>query len=122
VAEPVILVIEDDVDVREALADALGYAGLGVELAEDGQVGLDRLHAGCSPAVILLDLRMPRMSGEGFLQAIRADARFEHVPVITMTGGGDAVEDGVVVARLRKPFDLDQLLEIVVSLCGPVHA
>jgi CheY-like chemotaxis protein len=122
VATPIILVVEDDADVRDALAEALGGAGLRVELAVDGQDALERLRAGCMPAAILLDLRMPRMSGELFLRSIRAEPRLEHLPVITMTAGADSVEDDDVVARLRKPFDLDQLLEIVVSLCPAVRA
>lgn len=122
VAAQVILVVEDDADMREALAEAMADAGLLVERAEDGEAALERLRAGCSPAAILLDLRMPRMSGERFLRTIRGDHRFAHLPVITMTAGTDGVEDGEVVAHLRKPFDLEQLLEIVVSLCEAAPA
>jgi len=112
------LIIEDDADVREALALALEDAGVAVEVAVDGADGLARLRAGPPPAVILLDLRMPRLGGEEFLHEMRADPRYEHVPVITMTAGADATDDPEVLAHLHKPFDLEDLLQIVLSLTG----
>ena len=110
-----ILIIEDDPDVREALAEALDGAGLSVDVAVDG---LDRLRAGPIPSLILLDLRMPRLCGEEFLRAMRGDEALARVPVITMTAGTDPEDDGDVVAHLHKPFDLQDLLEIVVSVVG----
>ncbi len=115
-ARKAILVIEDDADVRAALAEALGDAGLCVELAVDGASGLAQLRGGARPAVIVLDLRMPRLGGLEFLQAMRADPELEHIPVITMTAGADPPGTRDVVAHLHKPFDLDALLEIVRSL------
>jgi len=110
-----ILLIEDDADVRAALAEALGEAGLHVDVAVDGVGGLEQLRGGAHPAVIVLDLRMPRLGGVEFLHEMRADPRFEHIPVITMTAGFEA--DGEeAVAHLHKPFDLEDLLEIVLSL------
>ena len=113
-----ILIIEDDADVREALALALADAGVAVEVAVDGMDGLARLRAGPPPSVILLDLRMPRLGGEEFLREMRADPRHEHVPVITMTAGADPADDPEVLAHLHKPFDLESLLQIVLSLTG----
>jgi CheY-like chemotaxis protein len=110
-----ILIIEDDADIREALTDAMtGVAE--VVVAADGLEGLARLREGPRPAVILLDLRMPRLGGEEFLRELRADRRFEHVPVITMTAGTSVAEGSDIVARLHKPFDLEDLLRIVESL------
>ncbi len=111
-----ILVIEDDADVRAALAEALQDAGLRVHLAVDGVDGLDMLNAGPRPCVIVLDLRMPRLGGLEFLRDMRADPRFEHIPVISMTAGTETPGRGEVLAHLGKPFDLDALLEIVLSL------
>ncbi len=114
-----ILIIEDDADVRETLGDALRGAGLGVDVAVDGVDGLERLRSGEVPSVILLDLRMPRLCGEEFLRAIRADEAYEHIPVITMTAGSDPAERREVVAHLHKPFEMDDLLQMVLSLVGP---
>jgi DNA-binding response OmpR family regulator len=112
-----ILVIEDDADVREALAEAMRAAGFAVDVAVDGADGLVRLRGGPPPSLILLDLRMPRLCGAEFLRAMRDDEAHARVPVITMTAGGDRRQDGVL-AHLHKPFDLDDLLEIVRSVVG----
>jgi len=114
-----ILVIEDDPGVREALEDALRGAGMGVDSAVDGIDGLERLRRGLSPSVILLDLRMPRLDGQAFLRELRADPRHAAVPVITMTAGTAAPGREDVLAHLQKPFDLDDLLGIIGSLCEP---
>lgn len=111
-----ILIVEDDADVREALADALSEDGTEVVMAVDGIDALARLREGLRPSVILLDLRLPRLGGEGFLRELRADPRFEHVPVITMTGGSGAAQGTDIVARLQKPIDVDDLRAIVMSL------
>jgi len=114
---PAVLIIEDDADVREALADALSGSGVEVTLAVDGLDGLERLETGvATPAVILLDLRMPRLGGEAFLQRIRADSRWEDIPVITMSAGSPRPGEAAVKAHLQKPFELDDLTRIVLSL------
>lgn len=113
-----ILVVEDDADVRDALAEAMRHAGLLVDVAVDGMDGLERLRAGIMPALVLLDLRLPRLGGEELLRAMREDEELAHVPVITMTAGSDPADGGDVVAHLHKPFELDDLLEIVLSVVG----
>lgn len=117
-----VLVIEDDIDVRETLAEELAAAGLHVRVAADGVNGLEQLRRGPPPCVIVLDLRMPRLGGEEFLGVMRADPRFEHIPVITMTAGPDAPDRRDVLAHLEKPFDLDDLRKIVLSLAEPTAA
>jgi CheY-like chemotaxis protein len=111
-----ILIVEDDADIRESLAEAMSDGGIEVVVAADGVDALERLHRGARPAVILLDLRLPRLGGQEFLAELRADSRFEHVPVITMTAGTSRAEGDEIVARLRKPFDLHDLRQIVESL------
>ncbi len=122
VARNRILIIEDDADVREALGDAMRDAGLAVEVAVDGVDGLERLRQGAAPSLILLDLRMPRLCGEAFLRAMREDEAYEHVPVITMSAGSDPEDGRDVVAHLHKPFDLHDLLQIVLSVVGATLA
>jgi CheY-like chemotaxis protein len=111
-----ILIVEDDADIREALAEAMRDAGADVEVAADGIDALERLRAGPCPAVVLLDLRLPRLNGQAFLDQLRADARYEHLPVITMTAGAARAEGEEIVARLHKPVDVDDLRRIVESL------
>jgi CheY-like chemotaxis protein len=111
-----ILIVEDDPDIRDALAEAMAEDGAEVIVAADGIDALERLQSGPRPSVILLDLRLPRLGGAEFLRQLRADPRFELVPVITMTAGSGQAESSDVVARLHKPIDIDDLRQIVVSL------
>jgi CheY-like chemotaxis protein len=111
-----ILIVEDDADIRLALADAMRDAGAEVVVAADGLDALERLRAGPCPAVVLLDLRLPRLNGQAFLDELRADVRFERLPVITMTAGASRAEGDEIVARLHKPVDVDDLRRIVESL------
>lgn len=115
-AERRILIVEDDDDIRAALAGAMRDAGAVVDVACDGEEALARLRTGPRPAVVLLDLRLPRLDGEGFLAAVRADPRLERLPVITMTAGTREVAGDDIVARLHKPFDPEDLRQIVESL------
>jgi CheY-like chemotaxis protein len=113
-----ILIVEDDLSVRDALAEAMAGSGAEIDVATDGVAALERLRSGPRPSVILLDLRLPRLGGEDFLREMRADPRLEHLPVITMTGGAGAAEGNGIVARLHNPGDLGlgDLREIVMSL------
>jgi CheY-like chemotaxis protein len=111
-----ILIVEDDAGVRQALAEAMADSGAEVSVAADGFDALALLRSGRRPSVILLDLRLPRLGGDAFLAELRADPRYEHVPVITMTAGAGEAEGSDVVARLQKPVDVDDLRKIVMSL------
>jgi CheY-like chemotaxis protein len=111
-----ILIVEDDEDIRAALADAMRDAGAEVVVATDGLDALRRLRSGPCPAVVLLDLRLPRLNGQAFLDELRADVRYERVPVITMTAGTGRAEGDDIVARLSKPVDVEDLRRIVESL------
>jgi CheY-like chemotaxis protein len=117
-----ILIVEDDEDIRTVLAEAMCAAGVEVVVARDGVEALERLHAGPPPAVVLLDLRLPRLGGQEFLDRIRSDPRFEDLPVITMTAGSGRAEGDEIVARLQKPFDVEDLRRIVESLFDAVAA
>jgi two-component system, chemotaxis family, chemotaxis protein CheY len=111
-----ILVIDDDAAMREALEEVLRDMGIHVHAAADGQEGLERLRAGPRPCAVLLDMKMPRLDGEGFLRALRADPHLRDLPVVTMSGD-DAEPALEVAAWLHKPFDLDELARILASLC-----
>ncbi len=113
-----ILVIEDDPDLREAVASSIADLGVAVVQACDGVDALERLaEAKRPPDAILLDMRMPRLDGPGFLAALRGEAHLAHIPVITMTGGCDPVPEPPIASRLHKPFDVEELARILVSLC-----
>ena len=106
-----VLVVDDDQAIREALSRTLEKLGYEVVLAEDGQVGLDRLRAGAIH-IALVDLQMPKLGGQELLKAARAIA--PDVEVIVITGHG-TVEDAVEAMKegaydfITKPFKRVQL-------------
>jgi CheY-like chemotaxis protein len=80
-----ILVVDDDADSREAVTRYLTKAGYAVRSARNGREALIAV-ATTIPDVIVLDARMPEMSGLEFLQVIRSYLRWSTVPVILLTG------------------------------------
>jgi CheY-like chemotaxis protein len=111
-----ILIVEDDAEVRSALAAAMRDAGAEVVVAADELDALERLRAGPCPSVVLLDLGLPRLDGKAFLDELRSDVRYAHLPVITMTAGTSRAPGEDLVARLGKRVDVEDLRRIVESL------
>ncbi|MEM7201606.1 MAG: sigma-54 dependent transcriptional regulator [Planctomycetota bacterium] len=111
-ADPRILIVDDQAAVREELAFALGYEGFATVEAEDGDGCLTQLQES-PPAVVLLDIKMPGRDGLQVLADIKE--RHPDLPVIMITGHGD-IETAVVAIRtgaydfLTKPFDTDRVL------------
>ncbi|HEX9291714.1 MAG TPA: response regulator [Anaeromyxobacteraceae bacterium] len=116
-----VLIVEDDEGIREALAECVASMGVEVATARDGQDGLSVVRAGSRPDAILLDLRMPRLDGHGFLSAVRADPALASIPVIAMTAWLDQPRLPVY-AFLKKPFDLDELAKILGRLATAARA
>jgi CheY-like chemotaxis protein len=84
-----ILLVDDDADLRESLAEALEEAGYTVDRAGNGQEALQKLrsHTGSErPLAVLLDLLMPVMNGWQFCQLKRRDPAVADIPVIAMSG------------------------------------
>ena len=109
-----ILVVEDDVYIREAVKELLEDEGHTVHSAENGAQGLALLEGMQPPPdVILLDLMMPVMDGFQFRAEQRADPRFQHIPVVVMSADPqlDSRKDLLAArAYLRKPVSIEQLL------------
>lgn len=111
-----ILLVEDDLDVREALAEALRDAGYSVEVAADGEQALEYLRAGGRPGLILLDLMMPRMSGSEFRMVQKVDPVLCGVPVVLLSADGHMEEKARVLeahGAIRKPIDFEELLTTI---------
>jgi two-component system nitrogen regulation response regulator GlnG len=110
-----ILIIDDDQDMRWALRTILGEIGLAVAEANAGTAGLE-VAARTKPAVVLLDLRMPGISGEEVLARLRR--LYQAMPVIVITGYGsiagavDAIRAGAF-DYLTKPFENDAVVAAV---------
>jgi CheY-like chemotaxis protein len=114
-----ILVVEDDDEIRDVIADILEDGGYDVIPAGNGKQAIDYLATTSDlPALILLDLMMPIVNGWECLRAIKSDARWSSVPVIVMTAvGRDRPPD--VDAVLKKPFQIGDLLTSVLHFAGP---
>jgi CheY-like chemotaxis protein len=119
-ARLLVLVVDDDPDILEALAEILEVEGFDVIRARNGQEALDRLSPR-RPHLVLLDLMMPVMDGGEFAQrmAQRDDAR--DIPIIVLSAdrnvSAKAREIGAV-GHLAKPFELNELLEMVHRATG----
>jgi two-component system chemotaxis response regulator CheY len=108
-----ILVVEDDADVRECLADILSGEGYFVHTAADGRDALGALERIPQPCVVLLDLMMPGMNGWDFLEAIRQTPALSDLPVVIVS----AYQGPSGFPVLHKPVDLDELLRVVARYC-----
>jgi CheY-like chemotaxis protein len=120
-----VLVVEDNADSRVALAEALEKEGYEVVAVENGTEALDRLRWSWQPECVVLDMRMPVMTGWELREIMSADARLRDIPVIGMTGGRWKPEDARgFFALLAKPIILEELLvglEAVWHLTGMVE-
>lgn len=111
-----ILLVEDDFDVREALAETLRDEGYRVDCAVDGEQALHYLRRGARPGLILLDLMMPRMSGSEFRMVQKVDPRLRDVPVVLLSADGRMAEKARALetaGAIKKPVDLDELLSTI---------
>jgi len=112
-----ILVVDDDHDLCEMLAQFFEHHGCTVYLASDALQAIDVLERH-PVGMVLTDFQMPRLDGIAFTKVLKGDARFRHLPVLMMSGFLDAagidrgLRDGVAMV-LRKPVDLGQLLALV---------
>jgi CheY-like chemotaxis protein len=110
-----ILVVDDEADSREALAELLLNESYAVVCAENGRRALDCL-TGMTPALIILDLMMPVMSGWEFLAQQKRDAKVRSVPIVVVTGSG-LVRDVEAEAVVHKPIDFRSLMKVVKENC-----
>jgi two-component system chemotaxis response regulator CheY len=115
-----VLIVEDDIGIRESLQEALQMDGYSVIAAVHGEDALKYLNTGrVRPSLILLDLMMPVMNGWEFLKTVKANARFSNIPVIVLSAAAKDTgsEDLHAVAFLKKPVDLDTLINLVERYC-----
>lgn len=115
--DPVVLVIEDDTRLLRALSYFLSQKGLHVEQATDGQAGLDAFHSH-HPDIIVIDNSLPEMMGYEVCRQVRQDEAGTDLPVIMISAymkvlGVDSEEETLVDRFLRKPFQLEQLWNVI---------
>jgi CheY-like chemotaxis protein len=110
-----VLIVDDDPAILEMLGELLSYEGYATVTCGEGREAVEFARAD-PPALILLDLMMPEMSGWQVISALRSTQQTRAVPVVLLSARRDLAEtagDLKVAAYLEKPFDLDALLDIV---------
>jgi two-component system, chemotaxis family, chemotaxis protein CheY len=118
---PTILIVEDNADQRETLAEMLTLAGYPVDRAENGQEALHRLQQPRLPGLILLDLFMPVMGGLEFLEQQRHDPFAALIPVIIVSAAAADMAYAAslgTAGHLSKPIDIQAMLHLIARYCG----
>lgn len=106
-----VLVVEDNPDTRDGLGEALEDAGYEVVTVENGLKALDHLRWSWRPGCVVLDMRMPVMTGWELRETMAGDPSLGTIPVIGMTGGRWKPEDaGRFFSVLAKPIVVKELL------------
>lgn len=119
VMQPTVLLVEDDPDLRGAMAEALQDEGYEVAMAINGREALRVLASLEVPCLVLVDLETPRVQGLGLLETLGSDSRFAQSRAVAMCAEPKPCPEGVV-ALLRKPVRLKDLLAAVQEHCpGP---
>jgi CheY-like chemotaxis protein len=119
-AEPAllrVLVVEDDTDIRETVAELLLEEGYEVLTATSGRDALECLRQGPAlPDLVLLDLMMPVMDGWTFFDELQKEAPLAALPIVVISADANVHEKAARLrpaACLRKPVSIDELLSTV---------
>ena len=109
----VVMIVDDDDEIRAALGDVLSDRGYGVISASDGQQALARLEQGQRPDAIFLDLWMPVMNGWELVEALCSNPSLSAIPRVVLTAArGQEARDLNVAEVLMKPVRLEQVLGV----------
>ena len=116
------MVVEDDPDILETIAEVLEDDAYRPVLASNGASALDQLRAAqTKPCVILLDVMMPIMDGKQFRAELQKDPALSEIPVVVLSAHADldsAAQQMQAAGFLRKPVELNALLATVEQFCG----
>ncbi len=113
--QPTVLLVDDDEGIRESVRELLEYEKVHVELAENGEVGLELLKSK-KPRVILLDIRMPVMDGWQFEEERLKDPELSKIPTFVFcTGNKNSSKPPGIhpTGFLSKPIEVDDLLNAI---------
>jgi CheY-like chemotaxis protein len=117
-----VLIVDDDRDIREMLAQTLEDEGYVALTAASGREAMALLaEAATRPCVILLDLMMPGMNGWEFRAAQQRDPQLAAIPVVVLSARTDLASAAATMAGvdyLAKPIDFDALMRTVQRHCG----
>ncbi|BAU67265.1 putative CheA signal transduction histidine kinase [Stanieria sp. NIES-3757] len=119
--EPLVLVVDDSITVRELLTLSFNKLGYRVEQARDGQEGWDKLRNGLPCDMIFCDIEMPRMNGLELLSNLQKDEKLNLIPVAMLTSRGaekhrKLATDLGAKAYLTKPYTEKELMDVAQRL------
>lgn len=120
-AESHVLLVDDDADILDALGTLLELNGVAVDRAPSAFSALGKLQAGPQPCLVLLDVRMPGMSGWDLWRWMQRDPTTAGIPVVLISGeeiDRNAARAEGVFEVLRKPVDASQVLALVARVRG----
>lgn len=119
---PVILLVDDDADLRQCLVDVLEDAGYQVKTASSGREALRLLDGADLPRLILLDLMMPDLNGWQFYEQKQKVERLADIPVLVVTASRALGASFPGSEVLLKPFSIETVVERVQHLVGGVSS
>lgn len=112
-----ILIVDDDADSRNALAQLLRDEGFVVVAVPGGAAAMEHLHRAPLPGLIVLDLMMPGIDGWDFRHLQKLHPEFAGIPLIAVSAAGELPDAD---ASFRKPLDFDAFLDAVKRYVQPL--
>ena len=121
-----ILIAEDERDIRDLITFTLRFAGHEVITAVNGEEAVN-LAKEAHPDLILMDVRMPKMTGYEACKALKSEKSTENIPVVFLSAKGQEAEvqtgiEAGAVEYILKPFSPDQLTERVQAILKKYHS
>lgn len=118
--EHLVLVVDDDRDIRDSLIETLEDHGYQASGAANGAEALAMLRSSPRPCLILLDLMMPVMDGRGFREEQLKNPAWADIPVVVISAYGnvEAQAQELATAFVRKPVSTRPLIDVVRRYCG----
>jgi CheY-like chemotaxis protein len=116
-----VLVVDDEIDIRESLSSMLSDSGFEVLTAMNGLEALSIVNSDRPPRVIVLDLTMPVCDGHQVMASLQEVGLLDRIPVIVVSAVAYRRTNGAV-AILQKPIQFDSLLEVVQEQCLRLRA
>ncbi len=113
-----ILIAEDDNDIRELIVLTLQFNGFNVESVEDGQAAVEKAQANPNYDIILMDVRMPRMTGYQACRVLKENDSTKNIPVVFLSAKGQEqeIQTGIEAGAadyILKPFAPDDLVDTI---------
>lgn len=113
-----ILIIDDEINLRETLSELLNYSGYKVYEAENGRHGIEKINL-IEPDLIICDIMMPVLDGYGFMEQHKK-SKYSHIPVILVSAKAEKLDEDIALnlgaqGYLMKPFKFNELLSKIKS-------